>query len=61
MAVVVRHQAGLLLAYMHVQQVQDDAKVVDLIHRRRRRKAPMHRRVWVRQWLDVGTRLQYGH
>ena len=58
---VERQQAGLFLAYMHVQQVQDDASVVHLIQRRRRRRAPRRRRVWVRQWLDVDRRLQYGH
>ena len=53
--------AGLFLAYMQVQQVQDNANVVHLIQRRRRRMAPRRRRVWVRQWLDVDRRLQYGH
>ncbi len=42
-------------------QVQDDANVVHLIQRRRRRRAPRGWRVWVRQWLDVDRRLQYGH
>ena len=37
---VERQQAGLFLAYMHVQQVQDDANAVHLIQRRRRRRAP---------------------
>ena len=46
---------------MHVQQVQNDANVMHLIQRRRRRRAPRRRRVWVRQRLDVDRRLQYGH
>ena len=54
-------QAGLFLANMHVQQVQNDANAVHLIQRRMRRRAPSRRRVWVRQWLDVDRRLQYGH
>ena len=58
---VERQQVGLCLAYMQVQQVQDDANVVHLIQRRRRRRAPGRKRVWVRQWLDVDRRLQYGH
>ena len=58
---VERQQAGLFLTYMHVQQVQDYANVVHLTQRRRRRRAPRHSRVWVRQWLDVDRRLQYGH
>ena len=58
---VERQQAGLFLAYVHVQQVQDDANVVHIIQRRRRRRAPGRRRVWVCQWLDVDRRLQYGH
>ena len=37
---VERQQAGLFIAYMHVQQVQDDANAVHLIQRRRRRRAP---------------------
>ena len=58
---VERQQAGLFIAYMHVQQVQDDANSVHLIQIRRRRRAPRRRKVWVRQWLDVDRRLQYGH
>ena len=58
---VERQQAVLFIAYMHVQQVQDDANVVHIIQRRRRRRAPRRRIVWVRQWLDVDRRLQYGH
>ena len=58
---VERQQAGLLLAYMQVQQVQDDANVLHIIQRRRRRRAPRRRRVCIRQWLDVDRRLQYGH
>ena len=33
----VQQQAGLLLAYMQVLQIQDDAEAVDLILKRRRR------------------------
>ena len=56
-------QAGLvhLLAYMNIQQAQDDADIVGIIQQRRRRRALRRRRVWVRQWLDVDRRLQYGH
>ena len=56
-------QAGLvhLLAYMNIQQAQDDADIVGIIQQRRRRRALQRRRVWVRQWLDVDRRLQYGH
>ena len=56
-------QAGLvhLLAYMNIQQAQDDANIVGIIQQRRRRRALRRRRVWVRQWLDVDRRLQYGH
>ena len=58
---VERQQPGLLLAYMHVQLVQDDSNVVHLIQRRMRRRAPRRRKVCVRQWLDVYRRLQHGH
>ena len=58
---VERQQAGPFLAYLHVQQVQNDANVVHLIQRRMRRRAPRRRRIWARQWLDVDRRLQYGH
>ena len=58
---VERQQAGPFLAYLHVQQVQNDANAVHLIQRRMRRRAPRRRRIWARQWLDVDRRLQYGH
>ena len=41
------------------QQFQDGANAVLLIQERRRRRAPKPNRVWVRQWMDVGRRLQY--
>ena len=58
---VVCQQAGLLLALLDLQQTQYDTNVLHLIQGRRRRRAPRHRRVWVRQWLDISRRLQYGH
>ena len=50
----VHHQAGLLLAYTKVLQMQDDADTVDIILRRRRRRTPRRSKLWVRAWLDKG-------
>ena len=56
-----RQQAGLLLALMQVQQLQADADIIHVILRRRWRRAPRRRRIWVRAWLDEARRLQHGH
>lgn len=58
----VRQQAGLLLAYMQVQQFQNAADAVHIIlGRRRQRKAQRRRMLWVRPWLEEARRFQHGH
>ena len=53
----VHHQAGLLLAYTQVLQMQDDADAVDIILRRRWRRTPRRSKFWVRVRQDEGRRL----
>ena len=58
----VRQQAGLLLAYIQVQQFKNATDAVNIIlGRRRQRKAQRRRMLWVRPRLEEARRFQHGH
>ena len=58
----VRQQAGLLLAYMQVQQFKNATDAVNtILGRRRQRKAQRRRMLWVRPRLEEARRFQHGH
>jgi hypothetical protein len=46
---------------MQFQDAEEDAAMLNIIRRRRIRRQPRERRCWVRPWLDVGRRQQFGH
>ena len=50
----------LQIAHMQAQQTQDDQALVNIMKRRKER-GRRERRYWVRPWLDVGRRFQFGH
>ena len=49
------------LAHMQAQQAQADQVLINILRRRRRRRRRRERRCWVRPWLDVERRVQFGH
>ena len=46
---------------LQVEQAENDAGLVNIVKMRRQRRKARPRRCWVRPWLDVGRRLQFGH
>jgi hypothetical protein len=49
------------LMHLQLQQSEDDLVIMKIIQRRRERREPRDRRCWVRPWLGVQRRLQFGH
>ena len=46
---------------LQLNYLDDETEVIrGIIERRRQRRMPRERRYWVRPWLDVGRRLQFG-
>ena len=49
------------MLHLQLQEEDDDDTIIQVIRTRRQRRKPRERRCWVRPWLDVGRRIQFGH